>query len=78
MGSFGAADSLHWMLNTGHSVYFVEEIHELLEVDFVVRLHAGYFDHSIHFVICYLLAQDFEHLLKVLSAYVSLPIESKC
>lgn len=77
MGSLGAVNSLHWMLNTGHSVNFVEEIHELLEVDFVIRLHAGYFDHSIHFVISYLLSQDFEHLLKVLSAYISLPIESK-
>lgn len=56
-----------------HSVYLVEEVDKLLEVYLVVGLYACYFNHCINFIICYLLAQDFKNLFKVLSAYVSLP-----
>ena len=59
------------------SVCLVEEVDELLEVDLVVRLDAGYFDHRVHLLVGYALPQDLEHLLQILCAYVSFPAQSR-
>ena len=52
------------ILNNGTiSIYFVEEVYELFEVDFVVGFDPSYFDHRIDFFVCYALAQYFKYLL---------------
>jgi hypothetical protein len=56
------------------SIRFVEKVHKLFEIDFVVGLNASNFDHGAHFIICYLLTKYFKNFFEVLATYVSLPI----
>ena len=43
------------------SIYFVEEVHKLFEIDFVVGFNACDFNHGVHLVICYLFSQYFKY-----------------
>lgn len=53
------------------SVYFVEEVDELLKIYLVIRFYAGDFDHSIHLFVCYAFSQYLENLLEIFSADIS-------
>ena len=57
------------------SVYFVEEVHELLEVDFVARLDARELDHRTQLLVGDTLAHDLKHLLQVRLTDEALPAE---
>ena len=59
-----------------HNSVFVieEEVYKLFEVDFVIGLYAGNFNHGIHLLVTYLLPQQAKHFFKVIRAYISLSV----
>ena len=59
------------------SVGFVEEVHELLEVYLIIRLHACDLYHSADLVIRHVLPQNAEDLLQVFLVDVSLLLPVK-
>ena len=56
------------------SVYLVKEVDELLEVDFVTRLHACQLDHRAQFFVGDTLSHDLKHFLQVSLTDEALPI----
>lgn len=39
-----------------HSVYFVEEVNELFEINLIIWFYPSNFNHCVHFFVCYALA----------------------
>jgi hypothetical protein len=61
------------VLVDANSIYFIEKVHKLFEIDFVVRFDARDFYHSVDLVIGDLLPQDLKDILQVLATYIALP-----
>ena len=59
------------------SVHFIEKIDEFFEIDLVVGFDAGYLNHRVHFLVCYALVQEFEHLFQILCTYISFSVIQK-
>lgn len=62
------------LLQLSNSVDFVEEIYELLEVYFIVRLNSRYFYHCIKFIVCNTFAKNLKDFFEIIRTYVSLSI----